>query len=172
MASREANSDVDLTAAVGDGWLKLPRSFTENVFVHLDIPWMQNDSLPKYLSRLKTPPYVSCTAEVYHRRISRRQDTTNASFDAFLMTCSDGVLDLAKPEPIQLSQSLIDHWVEVIGRKYTKSDRGDTDGQNLAFTLLRDCIGGDDISLASRNLTLEMDERWMDDITIIVQKFA
>ena len=41
---------------------------------------------------------------------------------------------------------------------------------NLAVHLLRDAIGGNDIHRASANLTVEMDERWMDDTTILVHR--
>lgn len=43
---------------------------------------------------------------------------------------------------------------------------------NAALTLLRDAIGGDDIHMVSRNLTVEMEERWMDDITVLVQMIS
>lgn len=137
---------------------------------------MPRDALPRYVARLQTPPYVSCTPEVYHRRVRRRADGDSAPCDAFLMTCSDGVLDLARPEPVRLSQSLVDHWAGVIGRAMHPPDGGGRDadgaGANLALALLRDCIGGDDVCLVSRNLTVEMEERWMDDITIIVQNLS
>jgi pyruvate dehydrogenase phosphatase len=41
---------------------------------------------------------------------------------------------------------------------------------NLAVRLLRDAVGGDNTELVSRNLTLEMEDKWMDDITILVQR--
>lgn len=41
---------------------------------------------------------------------------------------------------------------------------------NLAVHLLLDAIGGNDIHRASANLTVEMDERWMDDTTILVHR--
>lgn len=164
------------TRAIGDGWLKLPRAYSERVFAHLDTQWVPRDALPRYVARLQTPPYVSCTPEVYHRRVRRRADGGSAPCDAFLMTCSDGVLDLARPEPVRLSQSLVDHWAGVIGRAMHPPDGGGRDadgaGANLALALLRDCIGGDDVCLVSRNLTVEMEERWMDDITIIVQNLG
>lgn len=159
-----------MTAAIGDGWLKLPTIYTKNVFIHLDTPWMHRESLPKYLPRLQTPPYVSSTPDVYHRRLRRRKGSGNDPCDAFLITCSDGLLDLGRPEPISLSQPLIDRWVEVVGRSLG-GNHAASEASNLALALLRDCIGGDDIHLVSRNLTVEMEERWMDDITILVQRF-
>lgn len=154
------------TRAIGDFWLKLPRMYTEDVFIHFDA--MQKESLHKYLPRLQTPPYVSAKADVYHRRIRGRQGEA-APRDVFLITCTDGMLDLAHPEPLQLSQQLIDRWVGVVGRAWQQ--RG-MQPLNLALELLRNSIGGDDTELMSRNLTVEMDERWMDDTTILVQCFS
>ena len=47
------------------------------------------------------------------------------------------------------------------------------DGQrrNLALCLLRHALGGEDTVKVSRMLTVELQERWMDDTTIIVQRF-
>lgn len=39
------------------------------------------------------------------------------------------------------------------------------------MALLREAIGGNDVHAVSRNLTVEMEERWMDDTTIIIQRF-
>jgi hypothetical protein len=43
---------------------------------------------------------------------------------------------------------------------------------NLSLCLLRDAIGGDDVDAVSRYLTLEMDDKWIDDISIVVQRFG
>jgi len=154
------------TRAIGDFWLKLPRLYTENVFIHFD--GMKREPLHKYLPRLQTPPYVSAKADVYYRRIRGRQGGVGPR-DIFLITCTDGMLDLAHPEPLQLSQQLIDNWVGVVGRTLQKRH---AHPPNLALALLRESIGGEDTELVSRNLTVEMDERWMDDTTILVQRFA
>lgn len=130
---------------------------------------MKKEALHKYVPRLQTPPYVSAKPDVYHRRIRGRQGG-NGSCDVFLITCTDGMLDLAQPEPLQLSQQLIDCWVDVVGR--TLQQRHAVQPPNLALALLRESIGGDDVELVSRNLTVEMEERWMDDTTILVQRFA
>lgn len=44
--------------------------------------------------------------------------------------------------------------------------------ENVAVRLLRDAIGADDIRRASANLTVEMEERWIDDTTIVVHRFS
>lgn len=50
--------------------------------------------------------------------------------------------------------------------------QGNGSAVNLAVHLLREAIGGADIHRVSANLTVEMDERWMDDTTIIVHRFS
>ena len=82
------------------------------------------------------------------------------------------MLDLAHTEPIRLSQTLITRWVEVVGQSLMADTPQNQDDKNLALALLRNCIGGEDRNLLSRNLTVEMEERWMDDITIVVQDFT
>lgn len=144
--------------ALGDAWLKLPAVYTEKVLIHVDAPWFNSESLARYVPRIRTPPYVSNEADVYYRRLRR-----GAVQDVFLMTCSDGLLDLCGGE---LVQGVVDQWAQIVGHSLESSTQ-----RNSALSLLRAAIGGDDIKAVSRNLTVEMDERWMDDTTIIVQRF-
>jgi len=60
---------------------------------------------------------------------------------------------------------MIQRWVTVVGRSIENRMRG-----NFALSLLRDGLGGDDIRLVSQKLTVEMEEKWMDDVTMIVQR--
>ena len=55
--------------------------------------------------------------------------------------------------------------VSVVGRTIENRAPG-----NLALSLLRDGLGGGDVRLVSQKLTVEMEEKWMDDVTIIVQR--
>ena len=80
-----------------------------------------------------------------------------------MITCSDGLLDLYGGE---LVQGVVDQWAHIVGRSLESRTQ-----RNSSLTLLRAAIGGDDIRVVSRNMTVEMDERWMDDTTIIVQRF-
>ena len=151
----------------------MPRAYTEHVFAYLDVPSIKPDAFVGSVPRLQTPPYASNTPDVFHRQIRRRTGAQSTRWDAFLITCSDGMLDLAHVEPVRLSQPLITHWVEVVGHALrTNHSRNSREKENLALPLLRDVIGGSDTNLLSRNLTVEMDERWMDDVTIIVQDFT
>ena len=125
-------------------------------------------SLPQaaeYASRILTPPYVSNVPEVFHYSLDPSKQ------DVILILSSDGLQDLYDNHDIQLSeQQMADRWVRIVGRR-TRSAK-DVDLQsNLALRLLRDAIGGNNVELVSRNLTLEMEDKWIDDVTILVQRF-
>ena len=87
MKPRKAVLMASRDTAIGDFWLKLPRIYTENIFIHFD--GMKRDPLHKYVPRLQTPPYVSAKAEVYHRRIRGRTGSAAGPRDVFLITCTD-----------------------------------------------------------------------------------
>ena len=150
-------TQITSSTALGDGWLKVPAVYTERVLVHLSAPWFNNEAVSRYTRRVETPPYVSNRADVHFRQLRRNTD-------AFLITCSDGLLDLYGTD--RDAHAVVHRWARVVGRVLETSQR-----RNLAMSLLRDAIGGDDLHAVSRNLTVEMDERWMDDTTIIVQRF-
>lgn len=88
--------------------------------------------------------------------------------------CSDGLTDLyfVPGEADSKLESSAERWMEVVSAASTiggsSVDGGDE--PNLALALLRDAIGGNDLDKLSRYLTVEMDHRWMDDTTIVVQR--
>ncbi|KAH8119538.1 protein serine/threonine phosphatase 2C [Phellopilus nigrolimitatus] len=113
--------------------------------------------------------------------------------DVALLLCSDGLVDLYEDRDLD-EQAYLKRWAAKIGEAITPllasrprpsgsfSSHSQPTGahiahhreerrENLAVWLLRDAIGGDDISRASANLTVEMDERWIDDTTILVHRF-
>ncbi|KAI0758325.1 protein serine/threonine phosphatase 2C [Irpex lacteus] len=155
------------TRAIGDAWLKLPGVYTEKIFSNVQAPWMHSHNLEKYVPRIRTPPYVSIKPDVYFHNI-RQYKVRRGSTDVFLMTCSDGLFDLHNEASHPSTDCLARRWVQVIGQEIDK-ERGSP--ANLALKLLRDAIGGD-IHSASRTLTVEMEEKWTDDTTIIVQRFT
>lgn len=156
------------STAIGDGWLKVSRVYTEKIFTHVHTPYLRGQDLTKYLPALKTPPYVTGTPDVYYRRI-RRTPQLNGSIEVFLILATDGLLDGGRTEPIEVTQEAVDRWTSVIGREIgVRRERK----RNLALAPPRDAIGGENLEIVSRNLTVEMDERWMDDITIVVQRFV
>jgi pyruvate dehydrogenase phosphatase len=58
-------------------------------------------------------------------------------------------------------------WTETVGHILDSQ----SPAVNIALSLLRAAIGGQDEHKVSRSLTVEMEERWMDDVSISIQRF-
>ncbi|KAI0829675.1 protein serine/threonine phosphatase 2C [Trametes gibbosa] len=167
------------TRAIGDAWLKLPAVYAELTFKHLDADWLTAEVMEPHIPRIRTPPYLSSKPDVYHIPLrkgeGRGQVSGNAAQPRILILCSDGLSDLYEGYSFQ---DMAEEWVQVVGRELDSLDSRTTAGSgtgsraNLAMTLLREAIGGSDTQLVSRNLTVEMEERWMDDTTIVVQRLV
>lgn len=83
--------------------------------------------------------------------------------NSFLLMCSDGLMDLYEDRRLELDEFLSKKWVGDVGRGYTE-------GGNLALNVLREALGGEDEEKVSCMITVEMFFKWMDDITILVQR--
>lgn len=142
--------------AVGDHLFKLPTIYTERVFMNAERGFKINKKIGDFIGRNMTPPYISNRADVRHAEIVGRE--------AFLIMCSDGLLDLYEDTGLQLD-SLADKWVQLVAKREKPWD-----ASNLALYLLRDSLGGNNAEKVSRMMTVEMTCRWMDDTTIIVQR--
>jgi len=150
---------LDPTRSLGDTWLKLPPIFSQRVLLDFRREW--NVQRPEtYVARVKSPPYVSNVPDVHHYPLPK--GALGQQRDLFLISCSDGLADLYDG---QTRPDMFHRWVTVVGRSIENRTRG-----NLALSLLRDGLGGADIRLVSQKLTVEMEEKWMDDVTIIVQR--
>ncbi|KAG5652237.1 hypothetical protein H0H81_005731 [Sphagnurus paluster] len=77
-----------------------------------------------------------------------------------------GAIAVTRDKDMELLD-IADSWIQLLANKNKSWDHS-----NLALYLLRDAIGGDDIDMASRMITVEMGCRWMDDTTILVQKLS
>lgn len=160
-------------AAIGDAWLKLPAVYAELVFKHLDADWFSPEVMEPHVPRIRTPPYLSNAPDVYHVPLRDKdgaaQVRDSAAPSRILILCSDGLSDLYDGYTFQ---DMATEWVQVVGQELD-SEAGPGAARthtNLALSLLREAIGGTDTQLVSRNLTVEMEERWMDDTTIVVQR--
>jgi pyruvate dehydrogenase phosphatase len=141
--------------------------YTRRVFGEYTPDWMSRPLVEQYAGRILTPPYISDIPDVYHYAF----DTSMDRQESFLILCSDGLLDLYDNIDVTLSENqLAERWVHIVGNSLKRQREQRLPG-NLAFNLLRDAIGGEDIDLASRNLTLEMDDKWIDDVTVLVHRF-
>ncbi|TBU29547.1 protein serine/threonine phosphatase 2C [Dichomitus squalens] len=157
------------TRSLGDVWLKLPAVYAELVFKYMDADWFSPESMQPHVPRIRTPPYLSNTPDVYHYDFSAIAQKPSAPSQRALILCSDGLTDLYDG---YTPQEMADEWVQVIGRELDSSSGPNPSrpSRNLALSLLREAIGGSDTQLVSRNMTVEMEERWMDDTTILVQR--
>lgn len=155
-----------LCLAIGDAWLKLPAIYAELVFKHLDSEWLHAETMEPHVPRIRTPPYLSNTPDVYFLDLGAEARQGSAAQRALIL-CSDGLTDLYDGYS---HQEMADEWMELIGRELDSQSGPNSARGNLALSLLREAIGGSDTQLVSRNLTVEMEERWMDDTTILVQR--
>jgi pyruvate dehydrogenase phosphatase len=147
-------------AALGDAWLKLPAVYSQRVLSALRAEWAV-DQPETFIARVRSPPYVSATPDVQHLSLSGHRRAPYA-----LLLCSDGLPDLYHARFTSRAE-MAAHWARVVGAA--------VDAQRVvggaALRLLRDALGGDDVRAVSQYLTVEMDnERWMDDVTILVQR--
>ncbi|TFK44601.1 protein serine/threonine phosphatase 2C [Crucibulum laeve] len=145
--------------AIGDMWLKLPRHFSERIFPNICQRWISPIQFAQYAQDIYSPPYVSNIPDIFH---------LNLRSSAFaLILCSDGLPSLDYYQDTDMDV-VINRWSKLVG-SYMDSSRGNQHN-NIALCLLRDGLGGEDNERVSRNLTVEMEERWMDDVTILVQR--
>lgn len=141
--------------------------YTRRVFGEYLPDWMSPPQVEQYAGRILTPPYISDVPDAYHYVF----DTSVDRQESFLILCSDGLLDLYDNIDATLSENeLAERWIRIVGNSLKRQREQGLPG-NLAFDVLRDAIGGEDIDLASRNLTLEMDDKWIDDVTVLVHRF-
>jgi len=145
---------IAVTRAVGDHLFKLPITYTQRVFMNSQPGFRFSRNASDFLARNLTPPYLSNVADVQHVDIR----SLNAS-EIFLIMCTDGLIDLYDDRDVN---NLAKRWVKVVAE-------GPEVGNN-ALHLLRQGLGGDDRENVSAMMTFELESRWMDDTTIIVQK--
>lgn len=174
--------------ALGDSVFKLPAIYTSRVFLSPNAPAFRTQTPIKeiVLPRILSPPYLSAEADVTHYSLSSNAEIKNR----VLILCSDGLPTLAlqmnetqwrvpgrsaaetEAALARLEKEAAEGWVRSVGAKL--NDAQDESEQNLALSILRAALGSDDgigkkdedPALLARWLTVEIQERWMDDITI------
>jgi pyruvate dehydrogenase phosphatase len=93
---------------------------------------------------------------------------------ACLILCSDGLIDLYRRDKQWDNLKDIDifeRWIEIAVSSHSAEniDPNERLCQNHALRILRNALGGKDEERVSSMITMEMEERWMDDTTIIVE---
>ena len=150
---------------IGDAPFKQPAIFTRRVLYNLypgiadPTPW------ETFLSRNRTPPYISSEPDVIHRRLGPR---------SFLILATDGLSELYDGAG---RSDMVADWARCIAEAAARASvkpresekEKDGEEENLALRLLRRALGGEDLMSISQMITLDMESPWMDDTTIIVQ---
>jgi pyruvate dehydrogenase phosphatase len=103
--------------------------------------------------RNKTPPYVASTPEVKHRRLD--ESVTNK-----LIVATDGLRDLYEGR-LTATEDLIKRWVHIV------MEEDDGFGGHKALSLASDGLG-EELNTKSMRLTIDLDQAWLDDTTIVV----
>lgn len=148
-------------------WAKLPAEYTLRIFGSLDQRW-QDQPKAALASRILSPPYISNVPEMTHYVLQDAPSNPTDRPETFLVLCTDGLLELYEDFD---SQERVSRWVNIVGQALESPVGIGGRRANAALDLLRDAIGGEDIETVSRNLTVEMEDRWLDDTTILVQHF-
>jgi pyruvate dehydrogenase phosphatase len=152
------NAADSRSLAVGDHEFKLPEVYTRRILSKTNPGFRLSTKLEDFLPRNLTPPYLSNRADVEH------VDLQSSDKDGrFLIMCSDGLIDLYMYDDVRDLTTLEDiakHIVEVVAE-------GVKFGDNAAYLLLREALGGNDQDRIWRDVGLE--EKWMDDTTVLVQ---
>lgn len=151
--------------ALGDHAFKMPSIFAQKVFLNARPGFRAPDRVRAVIERMRTPPYVSSTADVVHRRL---QSSPSSPSSFALILCTDGMTELY--ERRGNPQSISRRWAELILRD---AEAGTTSQiytglrGNKALHLLKDALG-DTLQRQSMMLTSNANEPWMDDTTVIV----
>jgi len=143
---------IAVTRALGDQVFKLPSIYTERIFKNAQPGFRFSTRVDDFLGRNLTPPYMSNQPDVRTVDLSAE--------DAFLILCSDGLADLFEHHTMEDMAKI---WVQIVGD--AKGRGGD---ENTALCLLRQGLGGEDVEKVSRVLTVELMDKWMDDVTVVV----
>ena len=96
---------------------------------------------------------MSSIPEVQHRRLDK--SVTNK-----LIVATDGLRDLYE-DRLTATEDLIKRWVHVV------MEEGDRFGGHKALSLANDGLG-EELSTKSMRLTIDLDQAWLDDTTIVV----
>lgn len=148
---------LEPTRAIGDVWLKLPGIYASRIYPNLRQKWIVPEKFKEYSKRILTPPYVSNIPDVYHHVLP--------DSPCLILLASDGLVSASTQYSDIDIRETVGHWIQIVAQGLDL-DRS----SNAALTLLRHVLGGDDTQVVSRNLTVEMEERWMDDTTILIQR--
>lgn len=115
-------------------------------------------AVESFIGRNLTPPYLSASADIQHAELGK---------EPVLILCSDGLTDSYPHLVNNTSEANIaelgKRWVGLV-------EYGSKRDANLGLILLRDALGGEDAEKVSKEITLESESKWRDDITVLVER--
>ncbi|KAG1785736.1 phosphatase 2C-like domain-containing protein [Suillus plorans] len=128
--------NLAVTRAVGDQSFKLPRIYTEKIFLNVEPGFRVPAAIESFIRRNLSPPYVSNIASVRYLDLHEQSNC-----DCFILMCSDGLVDLYMDDPdhVESLTSLVQKWVGIVG------DVVKDDVQEAMLRLLRHALGAEDI---------------------------
>ncbi|EGO01335.1 hypothetical protein SERLA73DRAFT_179498 [Serpula lacrymans var. lacrymans S7.3] len=171
---------IAVTRALGDHEFKIPAVYTRRVFLNTQPGFRVSSNVLEFIARNKTPPYLSNEADVRHVDMKSLDNT-----ESFLILCSDGLVDLYMYDEQRTGplDKIVARWVKIVGDSIARGDadvapllllRDALDGDGPARVVRKVIVDGDaieeDKGRILRNIAMEMPDKWMDDITLAVQR--
>ncbi|KAF9261951.1 protein serine/threonine phosphatase 2C [Marasmius fiardii PR-910] len=163
---------IAVTRAIGDHLFKLPSVYASRIFRNAfkGLRPGSEEMIKKLMQRNLTPPYLSNVPDVEHLNLKEE-----GASHGCLILCSDGLMDLYAVGIAAMAEI----WIRMIAERslipqISNSEQigSELDVQvNLALRLIYEGLGEcrRDEDKMSWMLTLEMDDKWMDDTTVIVE---
>ena len=127
--------------------------YTEKIFLNARPGFRVPRVVQQLTARNKTPPYVSSVPEVQHKKLDK--SVTNK-----VIVATDGLRDLYEGR-LTATEDLIKRWVGVV------MEEDDGFGGHKALSLASDGLG-EELDTKSMRLTIDLDQAWLDDTTIVV----
>ncbi|THH16578.1 hypothetical protein EW146_g4087 [Bondarzewia mesenterica] len=110
---------IALTRAIGDYLYRLPRVWTDRIFLQSKIGFRYGSAVREFIVRNHTPPYLNNEADVQHVRLNSPAGSA-AEAEHLLVMCSDGLTDLYA-DFFTLEEAAI-HWIEVLNDNKTSAE--------------------------------------------------
>ncbi|KAL5527112.1 hypothetical protein ACEPAG_5903 [Sanghuangporus baumii] len=156
---------------IGDQPFKQPAAFTSRILFNLDAGKENVDSSraawAQLIDRIRTPPYLSADPDVAHFRLNRGSNAFAGVPNQFLVLCTDGLPDLLETIP---PQGHPQYYVDAVIPPGTRNEQASFHlDDNIALRILKKALGGEDNNAVSQMISLQSDQPWLDDVTIIVQ---
>lgn len=118
------------------------------------------------IGRIFTPPYLSNKPDVRHVNLGEIKAFTGS--EIMFILCSDGLLDLFDARDESDLKKVSQRWME-LGSTQNSENPNDF-YKNKALCILREGLGGRDEDKVAQMLTVEMNGKWLDDITTLVYR--